>query len=200
MKALKFILPIIVLILFSFDAIGSNGFFRYRKLSSGFNQAIENFTKNNKEDTIIVMNINEKDSFTFTLDGNKSSITTFIDNPPMYYSFYKKHIILIYNGEEKNYYPSSSDLALMFNFLSKYINTSEFRKCDWDNYKFTLRLKATKYDIYDQAIMQYKVNNDMILKKEIFYDSKIDDYFKRRFKPKYIIIRDSNTSHLAFPK
>ena len=189
MKTRNVILPIIVLILFSFEAKGSNGFFRYRKLSSGVKLAIEDYTKNNNEDTIIVMNINEKDSLTFTLDGNQSSITTFINNPPMYYSLFNTHIVLIYNGDENKYYPSPFDLELMFDFLSKFINTSEMVKCDWESYNFTLKLKTTKYDIYDQAIIQYKVNNDSILQKKIFYDSKIDDYLKKRFKPKYIFIR-----------
>jgi hypothetical protein len=189
MKTRNIILLIIVIILFSFDAIGSNGFFCYRKLCLGVKLAIEDFTKINNNDTILVMNTNKEDSLTFTLDGNESSIMSFIDNPPLYYSIHEKHIVLIYNGDEKKYNPNPSELATMFDFLSKFIDTSEFVKCDWENYIFSIKLKQLRSDVYDQAIIQYKINNDSIIKKEIFYDSKHEDYFKRRFKPKYIIIR-----------
>ena len=186
MKVRNILLLIIATIFLSSEAFGSNGFFRNWKLSIGAKLAIDDYTRIIKEDTLLVMNINKNDSLSFTLDGNMSSIESFINNPPFYYSIYKKHIILIYNGDEINYYPNPTDLALMYNFLSKYIDTSEFINCDWENYTFTIKLKSTKYDIIDQVIIQYEINNDSIIKKDIFRDSKIDDYSKRRFKPKYI--------------
>lgn len=146
-----------------FPTIYSQSSFKYVKLDAGTKMAIEDYSKYDNNDMLVLQYLNKQDTNKFLLVGNIGA-STFIISPPMYYSLVKSRLILIYNGEEDSYAPSPKCMEVMFDFISNFTDTKEYIYCDWEGKIIYRRpLKSHKIFIYDPLIFDYHVNSDTII-------------------------------------
>lgn len=170
MIKMKSRLYFILFFIFFLSSIYCQSAFKYIKLNTCVEKAIEDY--NNKYEyngMLILRYLNKQKTDSFSLVG-EIGIICFIISPPKYYSLVNDRVILIYNGEELTFNPSSSDMEIMFDFLSNFTDTKDIVRCDWTNkiiYHKQLLSKGDKPVINDPLIIDYHINNGTIVKSKI---------------------------------
>lgn len=163
----------ILVICLSFHSnIYAQASFKFLKLNVGTKTAIEDYGKKyDNYNMLALLYLNKHDTDSFSLVGNIGMIQ-FIISPPMYYSLVNGRVILIYNGEEKSYIPSPTDMDVMFDFLSNFTETKDFINCDWEKKVIQhnpFLIGDNRFLIYDPPIINYHISQDTIISSEFHY-------------------------------
>jgi len=190
MKEKFFIISLLCCLLSTTSLKSENDCFRYIELSKGIKNAIKDYEEyhENKGMLRLKYQYNNSDSVVFTLEDG-ADVFYFMAYPTIYYSFYKGRMILIYTGEEKKYNHNAADIENVICFLSNFVSgyTGTVINCDWEKQELTLREKRLSM-FYDPPIMQYYIENDSIIRKQMFTPDidEINLYMKRLYEINFI--------------
>lgn len=172
------------LILFVFEVLAKENFFSYWKMNKSMKSTVDDYIDNYRGDTILLLSVKpfNKDEFSFRVQIDVGSMFNFIESAPCYYSLYRHRVVFIYNGDEELYNPNPDQMGLMFDFLSNFVDTREFAKCDWLKSEFIMNFKSPI--ISDYPSVEYIIKDDTILRKEIIENNVI--YPRVRSKARFI--------------
>jgi len=157
-----------------------NTCFQYVEISKGTKKAIDDYKKhcNNEYMLTLMYHHNDSDSAIFTLNDG-SNVLSFMESPTKYYSVYKGRMILIYNGEEKEFNPTTEDIEHFIHFLSDF-DKDKIVKFDWEKKELVRQYKGIGWE-YDPPFIKYYVDNNRIIRKYEITDGSMS-YPERRYK------------------
>ncbi len=183
MKKSYFVILLLLGLLSVTSLKSQNDCFQYVRLSEGIENAIEDYEESHYVRGMLGLKYqhNSSDSVVFTLSSD-FGVYTFLRSPTRYYSFCKGRMILIYNGEERDYNPNTDYIESFVYFLSNFDNIKPVIKCDWEKKELTLQRDNNFIMLYDPPTIQYNISNEQIIRR---HELNGDDFYQIDYYPEH---------------